>query len=203
MFLGCLVLSIWHEMLDSKSSKWLFFHWWYQQLPKATLSQLEERKMISDSLLASFCYHFACFSVIDVWMNLGMVFWKMFIHWGSESIQNKNDVNTLLAPFVNTFRACSARVSLKVPWLVLASIWFHFDCFGYLFGSILEQMCFLPESAKHWQTSADTPRQRFLSFLGPEWNVAVGNVDIYIYIYMIIHIYGRSLSMGGQYHQIC
>ena len=39
--------------------------------------------------------------------------------------------------FAILFRSISARMSLKVPWLVLVSFWLHFDCFGYFFGSMV------------------------------------------------------------------
>ena len=106
-----------------------------------------ENSMISCSLLASFCHHVSSYSVTEFWMICWMVFWMHFMNFDSKM---GLPFCFFLVYFPILCRPCFARVSLKVPWLILDPFWFHFRCFEYLFGQLWHRKPSLaaPESVK-------------------------------------------------------
>ena len=104
--------------------------------------------MISCSLLASFWHHCSCFSVTEFWIIFGWYLLGFFIGFDSRK-------GTRVCVFWHTFlifvRPWSARVSLKVPWLVLALLLAPVWLLWNLFGSFL---------VPFWHQKPSTERER-------------------------------------------
>ena len=121
--------------------------------------------MISGSVWASFWQFCSCFPVIDFWIFWGYLFWfsnrfgPQFVYFGI----------LFLYFFDSVPQGCL--------WRFLCSFWqrfgFHFDCFVYLFGTVLASktvpfgtlICKAPTDYRRYPPS------------GPERNVAADNLD--------------------------
>ena len=127
--------------------------------------------MICISLWASFWHHLLMFPRDLCLYNLLDLFFVI-------SIKIRPTRGLLFCifwhPFSILFPPCSARVSLMVHWFVL-------DCSEYLFGTILASKA-LPSGTRKAPTDyrRHPPSTKEKSFLGPERNVPVGNLDKYL-----------------------
>ena len=87
--------------------------------------------MISGSLLASFGHHCSCFPMTEFWIIFGWYLLRFFIDLDS---RKGSRVCVFWHTFLIFVRPWSARVSLKVPWLVLAlllaPVWLLWNLFG-------------------------------------------------------------------------
>ena len=90
--------------------------------------------MMSVSLLASFCIIFHVFPRLVFELFFVWYYLRCLPTWVQKVPPKASDADPLS---YHCFELVPQGICLNVLWLVLDAFWLHFDCFEYLFGTIL------------------------------------------------------------------
>ena len=123
--------------------------------------------MTYGSLLALFRHNLSCLPVAA----FRVIVWMCLLFFNLYKLGPKMGLSLCVVwhPFSILVRPCSARVSLKIPWLVLGPFCFWFNCFRYLIGSIWASKT-VPFGTRICKTACrlpQTPKSKELFLSGP------------------------------------